>query len=403
MPRDLGEGYQRAVVKATLRRISIDGKSHDAVLAVVGEVVERDFRKTAGSEYDERFHEWRDAAVRIAFPHRRVKREGRWYNGFASGIPSMKNLGNPSDLISVIVPVYRSELTLPELDRRLGAALRGLALRHETIYVDDGSTDASWRVLQEIQRSRPDEVIAIQLMSNYGQHCALMCGLRHSTGDIAVTLDDDLQTSPEQIARLIAPIREGDYDLVYGSGDKRSGWLRRLVSFAIDRMYRRAFSHPVPLSSFRAIRRELVDAIRGMQTPFLYLDAVLAANTRRVCWIPVAREPGLRASGYSWRKLRVLAFSILTSLAVNPARAGIYLGAVVSLGFLALAIGGSRGLAVRLMAPSLLAIGILVALQLVVLGILGEYIGRIYRGGGAALQYSVRQIVPARGPGPAGN
>src|SRR5262249_16937591 len=116
--------------------------------------------------------------------------------------------------LSVVIPVYRSESTLRELFRRLIAVLDVTGLQYELVCVDDGSPDNSWRVLEDLRKQHEQRVVIIQLMRNFGQHNALMCGFRHSRGDYVITMDDDLQNPPEEIPKLLAAIKENDFDLV---------------------------------------------------------------------------------------------------------------------------------------------------------------------------------------------
>ena len=106
--------------------------------------------------------------------------------------------------ISVVIPVYNSAATLRSLMERLTGSLNRLGRRYEIIFIDDGSADASWDVLQELEHSHPGQVVAVQLMRNYGRHNALMCGFRRSRGRYVVTMDDDLQNPPEEIGKLVA-------------------------------------------------------------------------------------------------------------------------------------------------------------------------------------------------------
>src|SRR6516225_3496074 len=119
--------------------------------------------------------------------------------------------------LSVVIPVYRSAPMLEELTGRLVQVLDATGLSYEIVFVDDGSPDGSWQVLQAVRERHPDRIVAVQLMRNYGQHNALMCGFRHTRGEYVVTMDDDLQNPPEEIPKLIEAITANDLDLVYGS------------------------------------------------------------------------------------------------------------------------------------------------------------------------------------------
>ena len=118
--------------------------------------------------------------------------------------------------VSIVVPIYRSAPTLNELFRRLSAVMDATGLSYEFVFVDDGSPDESWDLLRQYREKAPARVTAIQLMRNYGQHNAVMCGFRHARGRYIVTIDDDLQNPPEEIPRLIETLRARELDLVYG-------------------------------------------------------------------------------------------------------------------------------------------------------------------------------------------
>ena len=119
--------------------------------------------------------------------------------------------------LSVVIPVYRSEATLRPLVERLLPVLEAVAQDFEVVLVDDGSPDRAWEVILELRREHPGKIVAVQLMRNFGQHNALMCGFRHARGRVVVTMDDDLQHPPESIATLLAALRDRDLDLVYGT------------------------------------------------------------------------------------------------------------------------------------------------------------------------------------------
>ncbi len=141
--------------------------------------------------------------------------------------------------ISVVIPVYRSTKMLRELAARLASVLGKTGLRYEIIFVDDASPDDSWKTLIDVQRCYPDRVSTIQLMRNFGQHNALMCGFRHARGKYVVTMDDDLQHPPEEIPTLLRTMEESAADLIYGVPDRRQhrSW-RNVGSLIITAFYR---------------------------------------------------------------------------------------------------------------------------------------------------------------------
>jgi glycosyltransferase involved in cell wall biosynthesis len=152
--------------------------------------------------------------------------------------------------VSVVIPVYRSQATLRMLATRLLRALEVTGLSHELVFVEDGGGDGSWSLLSDIQAAEPDRVVIIQLMRNYGQHNALMCGFRQAKGDYIITLDDDLQNPPEEVPKLLDKIGTGEFDLVYGiySSKRHSSW-RNAGSAFVNAFYRFTFQNNVTITS----------------------------------------------------------------------------------------------------------------------------------------------------------
>jgi len=215
--------------------------------------------------------------------------------------------------LSIVIPVYRSATTLRELTARLTAVLDETALDYEIIYVDDGSPDNSWQVLHKIQATRPGRVVAIQLMRNFGQHNALMCGFRHARGEIIVTMDDDLQNPPEEIPRLLAALEDTGLDVVYGSyrSKEHPGW-RNLGSRLVNAFYRLVFRSSVTVTSFRCMRRQVLASIFTCSLNYTFIDGLLAWTTQRIGQALVEHHPRRHGkSGYSPGKLVVLAFGIM--------------------------------------------------------------------------------------------
>ena len=197
--------------------------------------------------------------------------------------------------VSVVIPVYRSESSLRPLVARLLLVLEATGRSHEIIFVEDGGDDGSWRILRELQARHPDRITAIQLMRNYGQHNALMCGFHNARGELIVTLDDDLQNPPEEVPRLLDRLRSGDFDLVYGRyvSKKHSLW-RNAGSLLVNAFYRTVFGSPIQVSSFRAIRRPLLNTILTYDLNFTFVDGLLAWNTQRIGQVEVEHLPRTR-------------------------------------------------------------------------------------------------------------
>jgi polyisoprenyl-phosphate glycosyltransferase len=301
--------------------------------------------------------------------------------------------------LSVVIPVYRSAKTLNTLVERLLAVLDDTGLDYEIVFVEDGSPDDSWRVLNELQAANPDRIVAIQLMCNYGQHNALMCGFRHARGDYIVTMDDDLQNPPEEIPKLIAALEARDLDLVYGTygAKKHSGW-RNLGSAVVNAFYRIVFKVWVTVTSFRIVRRELLESIFSYNLNFTYIDGLLAWNTRRIGQVPVAHHPRLEGrSGYSLRKLLVLGLNLFTNFSLLPLQLVSACGLLAAAGGFLLALYYLieyllSNIAVPGYASIVITILIVGGTQLLALGIIGEYLGRMHMNVNHKPQYVVRHV-----------
>src|SRR2546427_4118639 len=222
--------------------------------------------------------------------------------------------------VSVVIPVYRSAATLHTLVKRLFVVLSNTRKSFEIIFVDDGSPDNSWEVVCDLQRSYPDRIVAIQLMRNYGQHNALMCGFRHSRGKYTITMDDDLQNPPEEIPKLLQAIETEGLDLVYGSYDtKKHRCWRNIGSALVNWLFRIVFHCRVTPTSFRVMDRRLMESILPYSLNFTYIDGHLAWNTERVGTVRVEHHPrAVGRSGYSLGKLAVLALNLFTNFSLLP-------------------------------------------------------------------------------------
>lgn len=296
--------------------------------------------------------------------------------------------------VSVVVPVYNAEDTLDELVRQLMLVL-GASV--EIILVDDGSADRSWAVIERLSGNH-DNVLGWRLMRNYGQHNATMCGLRQATGDIIVTLDDDLQNPPEEVPRLIEKLIDEDLDLVYGTpghSKKHARW-RNLGSQLVRYFYRRVFNASFNISSFRVMTRSVAETIFEYDLNYTYIDGLLGWSTRRIAEVPVehrSRESG--ASGYTVGQLLSLALNLFTNFSLIPLQVVSAIGVMLSLvGF---ALGGYYVLDYFLddvpvpgYASVIVAIFVLGGAQLLALGIFGEYLGRIHMNINRKPQYRVR-------------
>jgi len=299
--------------------------------------------------------------------------------------------------VSVVVPVYRSARILPDLVARLAPVLAA-AGEHELVLVDDASPDESWRVIGELARAHP-WVRGLRLMRNFGQHGALLCGLRSARYDVVVTIDDDLQHPPEEIPRLLARLAEG-FDVVYGSPQsERHGFLRDLAS----RITKLALSSAMGaetarhVSAFRALRTQVREASAGYASQFVSIDVLLTWGTTRFSSVSVrhdARQSG--QSGYTLGKLLTHALNMFTGYSAKPLQVASLTGFVFTLFGIAIlvfvlvryAIEGGSVPGFPFLAS---VIAIFSGAQLFALGIMGEYLARIHFRTMSRPAYAVRE------------
>lgn len=309
----------------------------------------------------------------------------------------MKSDGESIEL-SVVVPVYRSESLLPELIRRVGDVLDKMGLRSEIILVSDGSPDGSWRVIKELQKTN-ERIRGINLMRNYGQHAALLAGVHATRGALVVTMDDDLQTPPEEMPKLLATIEKG-YDVVYGIRAKEQhGGLRNFGSTMTKKLVNRLLGVRVATSitSYKAFRGELRGAFLAQTGPVVFIDAILCWGTTKIGTTVVRHEPRPDgASGYVFSKLALHAVNMVTSFSQVPLQIASVLGLVVMMfGFVLFvyvwADFAFRGTPVRGFTFLGAALTLFSGVQLLVLGVIGEYLARMHQKSIGMPAYMVRE------------
>jgi glycosyltransferase involved in cell wall biosynthesis len=296
---------------------------------------------------------------------------------------------HPEDLragISVVVPVYNSEATLNDLLARLVPVLASVApAGHEVILVNDGSRDGSWRVIERLREQYPF-VAGFDMMRNYGQHNALLCGIRAARFDKIVTLDDDLQNPPEEVPKLLAKLEEG-YDVVYGKPQAmQHGLWRNLASKITKAVLQKAMGADTAsnISAFRIFRTQVRDAFSTYRSPFVSIDVLLTWGTSKFTAIEVKHEArAVGASNYTLKKLLVHALNMVTGFSTWPLQLASMIGFVFTLiGFgLLLFVVISRiviGKAPAGFAFLASVIAIFSGAQLFALGIMGEYLARLH-------------------------
>ncbi|GBE17356.1 undecaprenyl-phosphate 4-deoxy-4-formamido-L-arabinose transferase [bacterium BMS3Abin15] len=299
---------------------------------------------------------------------------------------------------SVVIPVYNSETTLEKLFERLLTALKTVPEDFEVIFVDDGSSDGSWQKLKDL-RTKDNKIKIIQLMRNFGQHNALICGFYFAKGKYIITMDDDLQNPPEEIPKLISKIGEG-YDIVYGKyiSKKHSGF-RNLGSLLIQCVYKKVFNVQNMLSSFRIIRGQLIHSILKYEKSYVFIDGLLAWNTRNIGYVQVEHhERTVSKSGYRFKKLLTLSLNMITNFSILPLQISSIMGLLFALlGFMTAGYFLLKkiiyGIPVEGYTSLIIAITIFAGIQLLTIGLIGEYIGRIHLNINNKPQYEIREQI----------
>lgn len=301
---------------------------------------------------------------------------------------------------SVVIPVYRSAPILPELLRRLDEFFDGNQLRHEYIFVNDGSPDESWSVLVRLKQGR-DDIIAIDLMRNYGQHSAMFCGFQQATGDFVITMDDDLQNPPEEILHLIRKAEDG-YDVVFGEfHQKMHGRIRAWGSRLIGWLNYRLFDKPpdLVLTNFRLIRREVVDAVCDYHTTFPYIPGLVLMSGRTFANAKVKHMPRtVGQSGYGVKTILQLVWRIVFNYSPFPMRLLCGIGGLASLAsFLLGTIYLIRNLLFGTRVPGWTTLAVLLSFQtgfiLLLFAAMGEYLVRIMGETSGRKAYRIRRKI----------
>ncbi len=291
----------------------------------------------------------------------------------------------PAPYLSAVVPVFEEEANIAGLHRRLHAALEAIGRTWEVVYVDDGSRDRSLEMLLALAEGT-DRVIVVQLAHNFGQHAAILAGFEQARGEIVITLDADLQNPPEEIGKLVAAIEEG-HDVAGGVRmDRHDSFARRIPSRIINRII--SNSTGMELRDYgcmlRAYRREIVDNVCRYGENATFVPALANLFAHSVKEVPVSHAA--RAGGkskYDLRRLFHLAFDLITGFSLYPIRMVTVLGGLIAV--LGMGFGGFLFVRRLVVGPeaewlfTLFAILFLfVGLQILALGLIGQYIGRIY-------------------------
>jgi undecaprenyl-phosphate 4-deoxy-4-formamido-L-arabinose transferase len=287
--------------------------------------------------------------------------------------------------LSVVIPVYNSQSTLKPLCTQLEPVLTAVGVPYEIILVNDGSRDGSWEIIKELAEQWPN-VCGIDLTRNYGQHNALLCGIRAAQHDVIVTMDDDLQHPPSEVPLLLNKLAEG-YDVVYGVPEREQhGWWRDgssiLTKLALRHIMGAATARQV--GAFRAFRTCLRDAFAAYRSPSISIDVLLSWATTRFAAVRVRHEPRrVGQSNYTLRKLLVHALNMTTGFSTLPLRIATLVGLatmIFGMAVLTFVVGRYLLRGSTIAGFSFLAsiIVIFAGAQLLGLGIIGEYLARMY-------------------------
>lgn len=304
--------------------------------------------------------------------------------------------------LSFVIPVYNSKDTVSQVVKRIGETVLAMEneFTYEVILVNDGSADGSFEVCKRLCEN--NSVIALNLSKNFGQANAIMAGLKQASGDYIICLDDDLQTPPEEMPKILNKLLLDDLDLVYGYyGSKKHSLFRNFGSFVNSKMQTMMLGKPKGMhtSSYFVARRFVVDEVVKYDKPFPYMPGLFLRATRNAACVEVrhdAREVG--KSGYTIKKLLSLWMNGFTNFSIKPLRWATTIGALFS--FIGLVLGVWMAVHAIISPIAVASWGVTIAIvlflggvQLISIGLLGEYVGRVYLSINETPQYVIKERV----------
>jgi glycosyltransferase involved in cell wall biosynthesis len=301
--------------------------------------------------------------------------------------------------LSIVIPVYNSEGTIGKLTDNLVDLMAG-DYTLEIVLINDRSKDNSEAICISLHEKYKSIVRFYSLSKNVGEHNAAMAGLNHATGEFVVIMDDDFQNPISEVIKLVRYAKEHSYDAVYTYYDrKRHNFIRNFGSKFTDKVANIMLKKPkgLYLSSFKVINRFLVQEIIKYDLPFPYIDGLILRSTDNIGKIQVRhQERDIGKSGYTLNKLVSLWLNMFTNFSILPLRVSIHVGFLFA--FLGLALGvytvleklSKPGLPVGFAALAV-TVSIFAGVQLISLGVIGEYIGRLFLSQNKCPQYTVRK------------
>lgn len=307
-------------------------------------------------------------------------------------------------LVSFVIPCYRSAQTIGRVVEEIDTTMKALSgYAYEIVLVNDASPDDTFDVIRAMCAKRRD-ICGVNLARNFGQHAALMAGFRHARGDVVVCLDDDGQTPADEVGKLLAKLEEG-YDVVYAKyTHKQHSLFRNFGSKVNELMTRTMLGKPKELyiSSYFAMRRFVAQELVRYENPYPYVIGLVLRSTKKIANVEVIhREREIGTSGYTVGKLLGLWFNGFTAFSVKPLRIATVIGLVSACGGF---LYGIYTVVKKFLNPAvpvgfsalMAAIVFFCGLILLMLGIIGEYIGRIYISLNNSPQYVIRECVDER-------
>lgn len=304
-------------------------------------------------------------------------------------------------LVSVVIPVFRSAAIVSKTVDATLAVLRDLGESFEVILVNDGSPDDSWEVISGLARDHP-EITSIDLLRNYGQHSAVMCGLARSTGGFVFTIDDDLQNPPSELPKMLDAARTGDHDLVVGRfPSKKHSIGRRWGSSLIAMINRKVFGNPhaIVMTNVRCIRRDLVDRVVAYRTAKPYVTGLCLRYTGSPVNVTVEHhERAEGQSNYSVMAIASLVLRILFAYSNWPLRFVSNLGILVAglsfvFGMVVFLRSIIQGTSLPGWASTVVLLAFFNGISILILGMLGEYTVRVLNQVSSEQPYLIRETV----------
>lgn len=306
--------------------------------------------------------------------------------------------------LSIVIPVYNGAKSIGALVDQLVSQL-GPIYELDIVLVNDASPDESEAVCRALYERYPQTVHFYSLAKNVGEHNAVMAGLNFCRGDYAAIMDDDFQNPVSEVSKLVSKAIEGECDVVYSYyADKKHSWFRNWGSHFNNAVATRMLKKPkdLYLSSFKVINRFLIDEIIKYDLPFPYIDGLILRTTDRIGRQQVLHEPRREgASGYTFRKLVSLWLNMFTNFSILPLRVAMVLGFVFAFFGFAL---GIQSVVEKILRPDLpvgwsaliVSVSIFSGVQLMAIGMVGEYVGRIFLSQNKKPQFTVKKAYAKR-------